>query len=149
MKTAYGKKLRIIIMVLVITPVQVSAKVSSCTNITPSFEYLDENVVFCLAQASLSMYIDMAEIFDLDGMNSLVETGECSFIPDGSYLPLEKYHSKTINSVPVIAAEMGDITLWTFKKFVSYGHPDEPGNVLGDSSVVTIVVIEQTTDQCR
>ena len=149
MKTAYGIWLRVIVMVLAIAPAQVSAKVTSCNNIAPSIEYLDENVVYCFTQASLGRYIDMADILDLDGMNYLVETGECSFVPDGRYLPLEKHESKIINSVPVIAVKAGDLTLWTFKKFVSYGQPDEPYALSGDSVTLALAVNEYETGQCR
>lgn len=149
MKTAYGTKLRIIVMVLIIVPAQISAKVTSCNNFGPSIEYLDENVVYCFTQGSLSIYMDMAEIFDLDGMNYLVQTRECNFVPTGRYFPLENYASKMINATPVIAAEVGDLTLWTFKKLVSYGDPEESEIVSGDSSLLALATNDHRTGQCR
>lgn len=149
MNTAFETKLRIIVILLTIAPVQISAKITQCNNTGPSFEYLDENVVFCFTQGSLGTYMNMAEILDLDGMNYLIRTGECNFVPTGKYLPVENYASKTINSTPVIAAEVGDLTLWTFKALVSYGNPEVPTIVSGDSTQLALAMNDQSTDQCR
>ena len=149
MNTSFETKLRIIVILMTIVPLQINAKVTHCNNLDPGYEYLDENVVFCFTQDSLSTYMDMAEIFDLDGMNYLIRTGECNFVPTGKYLPVESYISKTIKSTPVIAAEMGDLTLWTFKKLVSYGNPEVPTTISGDSTVLALAMDDQSTDQCR
>jgi len=149
MKTAYETKLRIIVMVLAIAPAQVSAKINNCNDIYNSIEYLDENVVFCLSEDGLSTYIDMAEVFDLDGMNYLVGTGECNFVPTGKFLLLQNYESKILNSVPVIAIDIKDLTLWTFRKLVSEGSPEELDLVSDNSAMLAFVKNDQRTGQCR
>ena len=149
MKTACEAKLRIIAMILAIAPTQLSAKVANCNDVDSSFEYLDENVVFCFSKESLATYMDMAEIFDLDGMNYLVRTGECNFVPTGKYLPLENYKSQMIDSEAVIATDVEDITLWTFKKLVSEGNLEEPEIGYGDTFMLTLARIDQKTGQCR
>ena len=51
-----------------------------------SLEYLDEKVVFCLTQDSLSAYMEFVHLPELDGLNKLVLTRMCNFILDGEYL---------------------------------------------------------------
>lgn len=149
MKLANEVKLRMIIVVLVIAPAQLSAKTTSCFDSDKSIEYLDEKVVFCFSKDSLRAYINMLKVFDLDGMNNLVLKGKCNFIPNGEYLPLESYKSHTINSVPVIATKIEGITLWTFRKLVSEGDPANPVIISGKSSLLALAKNYHKNNQCH
>ncbi|WP_455208366.1 hypothetical protein [Kaarinaea lacus] len=147
MNIAGDTLLRIMLLLLVIMPALSTAKLRPCNQ--ASLEYLDEKVVFCLTRDSLSAYMEYVDLLDLDGLNKLVLTEMCNFIPDGEYLLLQQYRSLMINSIPVIAVDMEDITLWTFSALVSKGDPRALQDALGSTNTMALVKNNTGSDQCR
>jgi len=84
-----------------------------------SAHYLEEKSAFCFTQESLSQYLDAAKRSDMQTLNDLVLAGKCDFVPDGQVYSLRKYSSAKIGTVPVVAFNKDEATLWTFKAFVN------------------------------
>lgn len=118
-------------MPVIITPAQ-SRAMTTCNIITDEIEYLDEKMVFCLSEKSLRDYEKLIKKLDLNGMNTLVLAGKCNFIPDGQYLPLDDYDVHTNYSAQVISTKVENVTLWTFKKLISKGNPEELATTTAD-----------------
>ena len=81
-------------------------------------EYLEETSAYCFSQASLSKYLNGAKHRNIDAMNALVLEGKCSFVPDGQILSIHKPRKNSIGSMPVVAFEKDDKTLWTFQALI-------------------------------
>ncbi len=126
MSTANNIHLFMLVVVLVMISGYSMAKTNECSQKMRSIEYLDEKMVFCVAKEYLRAYKDKADYMDLDGLNSLVVEGKCNFIPDGEYLVLESYQTDMIDETEIIAVSFEDLTIWSFKKFVSSGDPEKP-----------------------
>ena len=83
-----------------------------------SVEFLEEKTAYCYSEESLSKYLGHVRVRDIDGMNQLVYSGECNFVPDGETFALSEYEKTKINTMNVIAFEKDQKTLWTFEVLV-------------------------------
>jgi hypothetical protein len=84
-----------------------------------SLHYLEERTAYCYSSDSLAKYLHMAQARNIDGLNALVLKGECDFVPDGQVYSLTDFQKDAIGTMPVIAFERDDQTLWTFKAFMT------------------------------
>ena len=81
-------------------------------------KFLEEKTAFCYSEKALSQYLTHAERRNLNGLNKLVLTGKCGFVPDGKVIRLTKYKSGTIGDMPIIRFKMNNNTCWTFQALV-------------------------------
>lgn len=124
MPASLSLNMSIVVMIVIFFPMLSNAKPSN--DKLPVIDFLAETVVFCNSRDSLASYKDMADVFDLDGLNNIVLAGECDFVPDGKYLTLHDYHCHAINSTDVIVAAVQGFKVWTFVSLVSRGYPGLP-----------------------
>lgn len=83
-----------------------------------ALEYLEEKTAFCYSEHSLGKYLKMAKSRNIDGLNQLILSGECNFVPDGEIMSLSGYRTDSIGSMPIVAFEKDNQELWTFRTFV-------------------------------
>ena len=78
-------------------------------------KYLEANTVYCFSKQNLVSYIKFAQARDMQGLNLMVETGECDFTPDGKNVSVPSFRSEKINSTLVVRFPFNGKTVWTFK----------------------------------
>ena len=90
----------------------------SSVSFAKAVEFLEEKTAFCYSKDSLSKYLAHVRVRNIDGMNELVYSGECNFVPDGETYAIGDVEKSKINSMHVIAFQKDEKTLWTFKALV-------------------------------
>jgi len=79
---------------------------------------LDSNTLYCRNKVSLKSYLAFAQKRDMQGLNLMVETGDCDFTPDDKKINIQKISQGVIGTITVVEFQWKNKTLWTFQKLL-------------------------------
>ena len=91
---------------------------STAVHAQKPIKFLEEKTAFCYSEQALARYLQHASQRNIQGMNNMVLSGKCDFVPDGKIVRLRDYRIDSIGDTKVVEFEMDNLTVWTFQALV-------------------------------